>query len=57
MTVFPGALRQGHNPENAGCSCERCAVTGEIIRYMMFWMPRSDRALWPVPAPRLADRS
>ena len=57
MTVFPGALRQGHNPENAGCSCERCAVNGEIIRYMMFWMPRSDRALWPVPAPRLADRS
>ena len=42
-----------HNELNDGCDCYQCAMTAEIVAYMLFWMPRSDRALWPVPAPRL----
>lgn len=42
-----------HNPEDGGCACSECEMVFHIVRYMLFWMPRSDRAIWPEPAPRL----
>jgi len=40
-----GLMRSPHNPENAGCDCEQCEMISCIVRYMLFWMPPTDRAL------------
>lgn len=43
--------REGTYPHEDNCGCERCELTYHIVRYMLFYMEPTDRAVrLPDPA-------
>lgn len=41
---------------DADCACGQCRMAFVVLTYMFEAMEPTDRALWPVPAPRLVIR-
>jgi hypothetical protein len=49
----PRPAEPRHSTINDNCTCYPCQVTTVVVEYMMWKMEPTDRALWPVPAPRV----
>lgn len=62
---LPGAFDQGNyafrppghtGRYDADCGCGQCRIAFVMLTYIFEAMEPTDRALWPVPAPRLTIR-